>query len=280
MRLADLTTPQAWSGAGVDRNLITRYYVTLGYVGGQSHTWQTDGGIDGLLATGVFDITAGAMLASVAGSGVILNNRAEFRSGAMWVRVQAISEQSASRYRSTYTVRLPMSIPQTGQVFIKKEGEWMEITGQGVVIDNAWQWQCLDSTDLFTDWKLVLSDVILLSGVAMVEQLTTTATVRTVQQVVGEFEHALFVVVQERRQWADLTYTWLEKQVNGCRQERIYTRQQFSDCREAKLALMGQLLDRLDQANKFSGDRGRELDTKTGSVLLKRVQALLTAYAC
>ena len=277
LRLWDQTPAAAWGGANPLRSSVKKYIVSLAYPGREGYSWETDGNPAGAMATGLYQKTAGELMAAL-GAGLIQNNKLAFQSGGLNVRVQAVSEQTVARYLSNYTVRLPSVLPLGALVWVKKEGDWVDISSYGSIVNGAWQWQCLQSLDLYTDWKMLINGQTIASGTALTEVLTSSATSKVIQAVLGQFDRVIFLVGTERQKWADLVLVWLNEQVDGCLPHQYPKEWKLATLNVCKLSLIGQLLDRLEDINKSILAGGVPMDIPTAQVILKRVQAELTVW--
>ncbi|SOD81016.1 hypothetical protein [Spirosoma fluviale] len=277
LRIWDKTPASAWGGSNPARSSVSKYRVYLGYPEQAGYSWEVDASLTGPIATGIYRKTAGELMAAL-GAADFINNKLAFRSGLLEVRIQAVSTQTVLRLRSNYLVRLPADLPAGALVWVKKEGVWEDITAYGSVVNGAWQWSCLDSVDLFTHWKLLISGKEITCGTALVEKLTDEATQRTIMVVLGEYIQQLFLVGAERQQWSDLVLQWLNEQVDGCQPHQYPKEWKWGSYNECKLSLLGQLLDRLEDAGKPILAGGVPLDVPTATIILKRVQAELKTW--
>ncbi|RYC70660.1 hypothetical protein [Spirosoma sordidisoli] len=273
LTLKDVTSDADWAAAKLDRNQVQKYLVTASYPGRNGFTTETSGLPAAPMRQGTYAVTAGELVAN--GVSASCGYAGAFLSGCLSLKIQAVNVLTQNRYPTNYTVRLTAPLPAGGQLWVKKEGIWTEVTCDGYPEGSGWQWQETGSLDEYTDWVLRVNGVSATNGTVLKQVLGTNATARTVVVPLGVATLTLFMAASERVEWAEKMRKLLQEKLSTatCDPTPQYPAHMLSgypvdDCRQGKLAYIGQLLDLLE----------KDVDCETGNLFLKRIRAELKAW--
>lgn len=280
LTIADRTPASSWGGNNALRSAVNRYLVTLSYLNTTPYTWEFDGAVGANLATTGVDLTVQDFQLNLPAACSVKSR--SFRSGCLNLRVQAVAEQSINRYRSNYTVLLPGGLPDGAYFFVNRNGSYANLTADGkyVTSDNSYLWQCIDTLDVFTDYKIIKNGVPLATGTVLVQQVSSQPVSRIERVVVGVYESMVFITATERLKWASLVTGYLESEIKESKGDYAPVSASGygpSTSKKGTLGYIDTLLRQLEGSNRDTLD-SLTISCEIGNVLLKKIQAELAQW--